>query len=311
MRVNEYKALKWIQIPLRTQSDEAMVESAQEERKRRYQEQKDRLLNEITAMEQLKENRNIVQIEDHSVYERPNVEGYDILIRMEYLTPLLVIYPIGLLEQGIVVQLEMDICAALAVCESKNMFNIDLKPTNVFIDPQGNFKLNDFWITKALADGEAATTRNGARSYLPPEMFRGVQKGDPTVDIYALSLMLYRYVNDGHPPFFYETDGAEMPIRNEKAIQRRIQGEAVPPARHASTELNRILLKAMAPNPADRYQSADEMRQDLACLPVTLAEKIHVIPSVPTPKHGTKRKPWMIAVGIALTVGIGGIGFQS
>ena len=229
----EYKALKWIQIPLRSQGSETMVDSMQGEIKRRYQEQKDRLLKEVTAMEQVKENRNIVQIEEYTVYERPNAEGYDILIRMEYLTPLMQKYPIGPLEQGIVVRLGMDICAALAVCERKNMIHRDLKPGNVFIDPQGNFKLGDFGIARVLEDGQAGTTRIGTPAYMAPEMFNSFQKYDHTVDIYALSVMLYRYVNDGRLPFFHETDGAQTIIREEKAIQRRIQGETVPPARQA------------------------------------------------------------------------------
>ena len=306
----EFKALKWIQIPLRSEGSETMADNMQEEKKRRYQEQKERLLKEVTAMEQVKENRNVVRIEEYMVHERPKEGGYDILIRMEYLTPLLEKYPIGPLEQGIVVRLGMDICAALAVCESKNMIHRDLKPGNVFIDPQGNFKLGDFGISRVLEDGQAGTTIIGTRAYMAPDMFDRFRKYDQTVDIYALSVMLYRYVNDGRLPFFHETDGSQTLEREEKAIQRRIQEEAIPPARQASAELNRILLKAMSPNPADRYQFAGEMWQDLASLPVTPAERINNPPSVPMQNPQTKIRPWHIAAGITLTVGIAFAGYQ-
>ncbi|MBW8766493.1 MAG: Stk1 family PASTA domain-containing Ser/Thr kinase [Geodermatophilales bacterium] len=156
--------------------------------------------------------------------------------------------------------LAADICGALDFSHRNGIVHRDVKPGNVMITPQGSVKVMDFGIARAVSDSAATMTSTaaviGTAQYLSPEQARG-EGVDARSDVYSVGCMLYELVT-GAPPFTGDSPVAVayQHVREDPRLPSSTN-PAVPP------ELDAILLKAMSKNPANRYQSAAEMRNDL------------------------------------------------
>jgi len=156
--------------------------------------------------------------------------------------------------------LSADICGALDFSHRNGIVHRDVKPGNVMITPQGSVKVMDFGIARAVSDSAATMTSTaaviGTAQYLSPEQARG-ESVDARSDVYSLGCMLYELVT-GAPPFTGDSPVAVayQHVREDPKLPSSINPE-IPP------ELDAILLKAMSKNPANRYQSAADMRNDL------------------------------------------------
>ena len=220
---------------------------------------------EFVLMSKLKGHSNIVSYEDHRVVEHTEGIGWDILIRMELLTPLLDHVSKNPLSRSDVIKLGIDICKALEVCRKNNIIHRDIKPENIFYSDIGDFKLGDFGIAKTVEKTTGGLSKKGTYTYMAPEVYKGEAYG-ASVDIYSLGIVLYRFMNNNRTPFLppYPT-----PIKyadRESAMARRIKGEALPAPANADEALSRIILKACAYKPEERYRSAADMRRDLEAL---------------------------------------------
>ncbi|MCO7221970.1 Stk1 family PASTA domain-containing Ser/Thr kinase [Klenkia sp. PcliD-1-E] len=164
------------------------------------------------------------------------------------------------LEPARAMSLTADICAALDFSHRNGIVHRDVKPGNVMITPQGTVKVMDFGIARAVSDSAATMTSTaaviGTAQYLSPEQARG-EGVDARSDVYSAGCLLYELVT-GAPPFTGDSPVAVayQHVREDPRTPSSINPE-VPP------ELDAILLKAMSKNPANRYQSAAEMRSDL------------------------------------------------
>jgi serine/threonine-protein kinase len=156
--------------------------------------------------------------------------------------------------------LAADICGALDFSHRNGIVHRDVKPGNVMITPQGTVKVMDFGIARAVSDSAATMTSTaaviGTAQYLSPEQARG-ESVDARSDVYSMGCLLYELVT-GAPPFSGDSPVAVayQHVREDPRLPSSINPEV--PA-----ELDAILLKAMSKNPANRYQSAAEMRNDL------------------------------------------------
>ena len=220
---------------------------------------------EFVLMSKLKGHSNIVSYEDHRVVEHTEGIGWDILIRMELLTPLLDHVSKNPLSRGDVIKLGIDICKALEVCRKNNIIHRDIKPENIFYSDIGDFKLGDFGIAKTVEKTTGGLSKKGTYTYMAPEVYKGEAYG-ASVDIYSLGIVLYRFMNNNRTPFLppYPT-----PIKyadRESAMARRIKGETLPAPANADEALSRVILKACAYSPKDRYLSPSDMRRDLEAL---------------------------------------------
>lgn len=220
------------------------------------------IVDEFALMSRLKGNSNIVSYEDHSVVPKKDGFGWDIYIRMELLIPLFTHVRQNKLTVRDVIQIGIDICHALEICQKYNIIHRDIKPENIFVSDIGTYKLGDFGIARQLEKTSSGLSKKGTFTYMAPEVYKGLEYNS-TVDIYSLGIVLYRFLNENRSPFM---PPAPLPIHysdKEKANIMRISGQRMPKPKNADGRLAEIVLKACAYNPSERYESAASMRQAL------------------------------------------------
>jgi serine/threonine-protein kinase len=214
-----------------------------------------------------------------------------------------------------------DACQALNFSHQHGIIHRDVKPANIMISRTGAVKVMDFGIARALADSGNPVTQTaaviGTAQYLSPEQARG-ERVDARSDVYSLGCVLYEMLT-GEPPFVGDTPVA--------VAYQHVREDPVPPSHKRagiSPELDAVVLKALAKNPDNRYQSAAEMRADLvrvhsgekpdAPKVLTQAERTQMLASRPAarpdtaataydyePRRGRSIGRWLVGLAI-LTV---------
>lgn len=220
---------------------------------------------ECAIMSRLKGTGNIVSYEDHAVLRHPDGIGWDILIRMELLHPLLpYVYQHPMARRDII-KLGIDICKALELCQRYNIIHRDIKPENIFISDNGDYKLGDFGIARTIERTTSGLSKKGTYSYMAPEVYIGKKYGF-SVDTYSLGLVLYRMLNKNRGPFLPQPPEAITYDNREQALARRVSGEPLPRPFYGEGRLGEIVLKACAFDPKDRYSSPQQLRQELEAI---------------------------------------------
>jgi eukaryotic-like serine/threonine-protein kinase len=166
----------------------------------------------------------------------------------------------GAFPPGRALELTAAVLDALACSHSAGIIHRDIKPANVMLTSSGGVKVADFGIARAVSDTTGTVTLAGTvlgtPQYLSPEQGRG-EAVDVRSDIYSVGCMLYELLV-GQPPFT-----GDSPV----SIVVQHVSEAPPPPSDANSDipadLDAITLKALAKDPADRYQSAAEMKGDI------------------------------------------------
>lgn len=220
----------------------------------------EQIIQEYSLMAQIRGHANVVNCEDVQVSHRQDGIGWDIYIKMELLHPLMKsLNQVNTEEQ--VVKLGQDICKALIRCKDRGIIHRDIKPQNIFVSDDGNFKLGDFGIAKTV-ERTTGGTRIGTYKYMAPEVYNNHPYG-AAADVYSLGLVLYWLLNERRTPFLPMPPQIPTSSEEEQAGLRRFRGEAIPAPKYGSPELKRITLKACAYASVDRYTSASEMLADL------------------------------------------------
>ena len=182
-----------------------------------------------------------------------------------------------------------DVADALHFSHEAGIVHRDIKPANIMITATGSVKVMDFGIARALGDATSSMTQTaaviGTAQYLSPEQARG-HSADPRSDIYASGCVLYELIT-GQPPF-----QGESPF---SVAYQHVQSTPVPPSHVNSISLNpttatnvdAIIMTAMAKTPADRYNNAADFADDLRRLAnhrTPLAAQNRRAPYNPTPR---------------------------
>lgn len=217
---------------------------------------------EISIMGLLKGSENVVAYEDHAIVPHEGKIGWDIIIRMELLTPLLRYEELRPLNCSDTARLGLDICSALELCRKNGIIHRDIKPENIFVSDTGRFKLGDFGIARVADKTTGGLSRKGTFTYMAPEVYKGQAYGS-SVDIYSLGLVMYRLLNNNRGPFLPPVPSPLTYNDRESALARRLGGEALPLPARAGNELGRVVLKACAFKSHDRFASPAEMKAAL------------------------------------------------
>jgi serine/threonine-protein kinase len=158
------------------------------------------------------------------------------------------------------IEIIADACQALNFSHQNGIIHRDVKPANIMINNANAVKVMDFGIARAIADSGISVTQTaaviGTAQYLSPEQARG-DSVDARSDVYSLGCVLYEILT-GEPPFT-----GDSPVA---VAYQHVREDPVPPSkRHEgiSPDLDAVVLKALAKNPDNRYQTAAEMRADL------------------------------------------------
>ena len=241
------------------------------------------LSDEIGLLSKLTGHTNVVSYQDHQILPDEGGQlGWTILIRMELLKPLKEYLLEEALQEGDVLQLGLDIARALNLCGRHRIIHRDIKPDNIFLSENGDYKLGDFGVARELEKTTMGMSRKGTLSYMAPEVFNG-KPYNRTADIYSLGVVLYTLLNQNRTPFL---PPAPQPITwndRETAQIRCFSAEALPPIDGVSETLMSAVLKMCAKDPEQRFQSAAEVTVALEAAAAAMLDGTSVPYAAPPP----------------------------
>ena len=182
-------------------------------------------------------------------------------------------------------EITQSVLEALDYSHRHGIIHRDIKPANVMLTAAGQIKVMDFGIARAVSDTAASMTQTasviGTPQYLSPEQIRGEQV-DRRSDIYATGCLLYELLT-GRPPF-----EGDSPVA---LAYQHVRSNPVPPSEIdplVSTQMDAITLKALAKSPADRFQTAHEMADDIGRLLSGQRVQAQIPPPVVDPEDVVK-----------------------
>ncbi|MGH2660646.1 MAG: Stk1 family PASTA domain-containing Ser/Thr kinase [Actinomycetota bacterium] len=157
------------------------------------------------------------------------------------------------------IEIAVSVCDALSIAHAHGIIHRDIKPANIMVTGRGEVKVTDFGIARMLSGSDTLAQTAavlGTASYLSPEQAQG-RPVDQRSDLYSLGCVMYEMVT-GRPPF--SGDSAVV------VASKHVLEQPTPPSklnRDVAPGLEAVIMKALAKNPDNRYQTAEELRADL------------------------------------------------
>jgi len=246
------------------------------------------IYHDAEAMEFIREETQLIRWLDHPLIARLydlHSEGEFAYFELEYvrgknLKEKKIANPQKKLSENIVKWLGLQILEALAYAHDQNIIHRDLRPQNVALTPDGKVKLIDFGISETLRTSVSMvwdTTAQTTILYMAPEQLQGKQIG-VQADLYSVAATMYDLLN-GKPPFYFGD------------VYTQILREEAKPIEGLPADLNQILLKGLAKDPAQRYAAAREMKAALMRSGVHYQPAAGQPPKQKTPRSAEKKPP--------------------
>jgi len=199
---------------------------------------------------------------EETVRDANGVESVVPFIVMEYVDGRLLkdVLAEGPLEPAEACRIIAQVLTALEYSHRAGVVHRDIKPGNIMITTSGQVKVMDFGIARAISDSSATIAETsaivGTASYFSPEQARG-ESVDARTDLYSTGIVLFELLT-GRPPF-----RGDNPVA---VAYQHVNSDAVPPSSlnpKVSPALDAVVLRALAKDRFERYQSAAEFRQDV------------------------------------------------
>ena len=212
---------------------------------------------EIEILEKCAARRGFLAFQNSQIVPMEEGVGYEVYLLSYYKRTLARHLKREPLTHLSAVNLGIDICAALSLCREMGWLYVDLKPENIFINTDTqSYHLGDLGFV-ALDSLKYASLPDRYRSdYTAPEIGDAFATLNTTMDTYALGLVLYQIYNNAQLPF----DSQES---KDALMKQLAAGEPLPPPAYADCELAEIICKACSYDPAQRWQTPDEMAEAL------------------------------------------------
>lgn len=212
---------------------------------------------ELELLESLSTSPNLSCFHSYEIKPKEEGVGFDVyLLAEERLTLEQYLLPNQITHIS-TINLAMDLCSALNDLRAAGLIHRNVKPSNIFLNTQGHFMLGDMGIARIEQLKYCSMPESMLSPFSAPELFELMANVNETIDVYSVGLILYRIYNGNHAPFEDEKTSAKG------ADKLRITGHELPAPMFADYEMTEIILKACAFDPADRYQTPDELKTAL------------------------------------------------
>ena len=199
------------------------------------------IVDEAATLNKLAEYGGFLPFEDYQLAEFPDTFGYHAYLLSRYQRTLARQMTIEPLTHLAAANLALDICAALTVARKSGYLYTNLKPENIYITSEGEYKIGDLGLVRLDSLRYAVLPEKYRSAYTAPETSDAFAQLNETMDTYALGVILYRVYNNGLLP--------------------EITDSSITAPQNADYEMSEIILKACAVNPEDRWQSPTDMGQ--------------------------------------------------
>ena len=217
-----------------------------------YEELAQGIRKEVQVLETLAGQRGFVPYNAHQIEPLEDGVGYDVILLSRYRKTLDRFMERSPMTHLSAVNLGIDMCAALAVCREAGWLYVDLKPQNIHMFEDQEYRIGDLGFMPMDMLAYSSLPERYRSIYTAPEVADAYSTLNTTMDTYSLGLILYQVYNQGKLPF----DSAEE--RTQWAA-RLSEGEGMAAPVCADEEMTAIIAKAIAPDPAQRWQTPAEM----------------------------------------------------
>ena len=207
---------------------------------------------EVQTLEALAGQRGFVPYKAHQIEPLEDGVGYDVILLSRYRKTLDRYLERNPMTHLSAVNLGIDMCAALAVCREAGWLYVDLKPQNIHMFEDQEYRIGDLGFMPMNMLAYSSLPERYRSIYTAPEVADAYSTLNTTMDTYALGLILYQVYNAGKLPFETTEERSEW-------YARLTDGEGMTPPVCADEEMTSIIAKAIASDPADRWQTPAEM----------------------------------------------------
>ena len=210
-----------------------------------FKDMADGIADEKKILDNLAQLEGVVSFEDCQIVPMEDETGYDVYLLSEYRLTLERQNAKQPMTQLAAVNLGLDMCAAMSACRRSGYMFVDLKPSNIFVVGDKEYKVGDLGFVRLNSLKYESLPDKYRSCYTAPELEDPFAYLNDTMDIYSLGLILYQVFNDGKLPFSGDQTQSE---------------ELCAPA-YADEEMAQIILKACASVPENRWQDPVQMGQ--------------------------------------------------
>lgn len=223
------------------------------------------VVKEVNILKVLSQQEGFLPYKGCQIEPMDSGKGYDIYLLGDYKRSLTKHFQRHAFTHLDVLNLGLDICAALSACRRAGYLYVDLKPCNIFVSEQRQYRIGDLGFVRMDSLKYASLPAKYISDYTAPEITDAFSSLSATMDTYAAGLILYQAYNNGALPF---RDGITP-------------GSSLPAPLYADYEMSEIILKACHPDPEQRWQ--DPMQLGQAIVSYMQRNGVSDTPIIPVP----------------------------